>query len=241
MRSREEYEHVLRLVAGGTSDCEIARRTGIPRETVRHWRTKPRRRERPGFNAAAVPGDEYAYLLGLYLGDGCLSRLPRDVYALRITLDERYVSIIDLCVDAVRAVMPGNRVGIVPKQGSVEVKAYSKRWPEVFPQHGPGRKHERPIVLEPWQQDIVDAETEAFVRGLIHSDGCRFTNTVRHGDRTYAYPRYNFTNASPDIRLLFTDACDRLGIAWRRMNARNVSVARRDAVAHLDEFVGPKR
>jgi hypothetical protein len=25
-----------------------------------------------------------------------------------------------------------------------------------FPQHGPGRKHERPIVLEPWQLEIVD-------------------------------------------------------------------------------------
>jgi hypothetical protein len=45
---------------------------------------------------------------------------------------------------------------------------------------------------------------------------------------------------SADIRGLFCDACDRLGIAWRRMNARNISVARRAAVARLDEFVGPK-
>jgi hypothetical protein len=112
---------------------------------------------------------------------------------------------------------------------------------EVFPQHGPGPKHLRPIALVPWQQRIVDAEPEAFVRGLIHSDGSRFTNTVRHKDRTYAYPRYNFTSASDDIRGLFTEACDRLGIAWRRMNAQNISVARREAVARLDEFVGPKR
>jgi hypothetical protein len=58
--------------------------------------------------------------------------------------------------------------------------------------------------------------------------------------RTYSYPRYSFTNAADDIRALFTDACDRLQIEWRRMNARDISVARRPSVARLDEFVGPK-
>jgi hypothetical protein len=53
-------------------------------------------------------------------------------------------------------------------------------------------------------------------------------------------PRYNFTNTSADIRELFTRTCDQLGIAWRQMDARNISVARRHAVARLDEFVGPK-
>lgn len=62
----------------------------------------------------------------------------------------------------------------------------------------------------------------------------------RHG-RAYAYPRYTFTNGSADIRALFTASCDRLGIAWRQMNATNVSVARRASVERLDAFVGPKR
>ena len=31
-----------------------------------------------------------------------------------------------------------------------------QHWPCLFPQHGPGRKHERPIVLEHWQRVIVD-------------------------------------------------------------------------------------
>jgi hypothetical protein len=64
---------------------------------------------------------------------------------------------------------------------------------------------------------------------------------VRHGEKLYTYPRYNFSNASADIRKLFCDACDLLGIEWRVMNARNISVARRASVARLDEFVGPKR
>jgi hypothetical protein len=31
-----------------------------------------------------------------------------------------------------------------------------------------------------------------------------------------------------------------LGIDWKQPNARNISIARKDAVARLDEFVGPK-
>jgi len=94
--------------------------------------------------------------------------------------------------------------------------------------------------LADWQDELIREESEQFIRGLIHSDGCRFINRVRVGGKTYEYPRYNFTNASDDIRDLFSAACDQLGIEWRRMNRRNISVARRDSVARLDQFVGPK-
>lgn len=40
-------------------------------------------------------------------------------------------------------------------------------------QHGPGKKHLRPIRLEPWQEALVNQATEEFIRGLIDSDGCR--------------------------------------------------------------------
>jgi hypothetical protein len=75
---------------------------------------------------------------------------------------------------------------------------------------------------------------------LIHSDGCRLTNRVRHGEKTYEYPRYNFSNRSDDIRRIFCDACDLLGVEWRTMNRWDISVARRASVALLDEFIGPK-
>jgi hypothetical protein len=48
------------------------------------------------------------------------------------------------------------------------------------------------------------------------------------------------TSASTDIRNLFTVTCDQLGVEWRQMNQRNISIARRDSVARLDEFIGPK-
>jgi len=77
------------------------------------------------------------------------------------------------------------------------------------------------------------------VRGLIHSDGCRTTNrfkTTLPSGRVaeYAYPRYFFSNRSGDIRGLFCEACEALGVRWTLSNPRNVSVAHRKSVALLD-------
>jgi hypothetical protein len=124
------------------------------------------------------------------------------------------------------------------------VKSVSQHWTCLFPRHGPGRKHERRIELEPWQQEIVDSYPGDFARGLFHSDGWRGVNRVRRqlpsGERWYEYPRYLFVNMSADIRRLCGEALDRLGVAWRFSKPTTISVARREAVARLDEFVGPK-
>jgi hypothetical protein len=106
----------------------------------------------------------------------------------------------------------------------------------MFPQHGPGPKHKRLIMLADWQQRIVDRYPAPFIRGLIHSDGCRILNWVNNTP----YPRYHFSNTSADIRMLFGRACDLLGVDWRPNNATNLSVARRASVTLLDEFIGPK-
>jgi hypothetical protein len=50
-----------------------------------------------------------------------------------------------------------------------------------------------------------------------------------------------FTNHSRDIRELFRWACGLVGVETRLASWRNVSVARRDSVAKLNEFLGPKR
>lgn len=160
---------------------------------------------------------------------------------LRIFLDDAYPGIIESAREAMLAVRPANRVGLVRCEGCTAVSSYSNHWPCLFPQHGPGPKHERPIALAGWQRDLVAAHPDELVRGLIHSDGCRTINRVHAGGREYGYPRYLFTNLSEDIKRIFCDACDSLGVEWRRMNAKTVSVARRDSVAKLDAFVGPKR
>ncbi|MEU6598703.1 helix-turn-helix domain-containing protein [Streptomyces flaveolus] len=249
-------KRALALVAQGRSLSSVSRETGISRYAIRSWQTciEPVERvSKPCPRCQEIPGPPedpaaYAYLLGLYLGDGCINAHRRGVYIMRVVLDNAWPGIIDACEAALRAVRPDNSVFRVQKQGCAAVTSTSKHWPCLFPQHGPGKKHERPIVLEPWQQAIVDAHPWDFIRGLIHSDGCRITNwTTRMvgGERKrYEYPRYFFTNKSDDIRGLYTDTLDKLGVEWthctRDGNPYNISVAKKASVALMDTHVGPK-
>jgi hypothetical protein len=184
----------------------------------------------------------------MYLGDGHLGRTSVASYQLRITLDGAYPEIVEECRVAMLLSLPSVRPHVRTDrvERRVNVDAGSTDWPALFPQMAPGRKHERPIVLAPWQQAIVDAHAARFVRGLIDSDGCRtvnrFTTKLPSGRvAEYAYPRYFFSNLSADIRGLFCESCDRLGVRWTQSNPRNVSISHRRSVALLDELVGPKR
>ena len=186
----------------------------------------------------------YAYLLGLYLGDGFLTRGRRDVYALWLACCDEWPGLLAAAKKAMSAVMPTSSVCSVQHPGCTMVKSYSKHWPCLFPQHGPGRKHHRKIALEQWQLVIVRKYPGDFARGLFHSDGWRGVKRVRRrlagGDRWHEYPRYMFSNESGDILRLCGETLDRLGVAWRYSRQNAISVARREAVARLDEFVGLK-
>jgi hypothetical protein len=249
MRSLAEFEIVWALIDAGLSNRRISILTGISRATIRDWRRKGpsdefgTRYRRPDPDCpvcarAEVPAFMYAYLLGLYLGDGCISTHPRGVYKLRITLDQRYARILGECADAMRGVRPSRtmKVGRVQKIGCIEVNAHWKHWVCLFPQHGPGRKHERRIELVPWQVAIVDQHPDRLLRGLIHSDGWRGLNCVNGK----GYPRYQFCNHSKDIRDIFCRACDQFGVAWRQSTWKTISVSRSPDVAKLDLVVGPK-
>lgn len=245
------------LVAQGRSLNSVSKETGISRAAIRSWQTRieplPRMRRTSCLlcgPTAEPPWDKaaYAYLLGLYLGDGCISPGTRSGYFLRIACADAWPGLIDACAAAVKAVNPSGKACRVQAVGYTSVVGYSAHWPCFFPQHGPGKKHERRIALEPWQQLIVDGHPWAFVRGLIHSDGCRITNwttkIVGGVRKRYEYPRYFFTNVSADIRGLFTATLDGLGVEWtecaKHGDPFNVSVARKASVALMDAHVGPK-
>ncbi len=253
IRSQATVDQGLFLSDLGILDREIAEMCGVAIKTVRRWRRLYQRRgvvrkangsACPGCNDRMLDPASYALLLGGYLGDGHIIRNKRGVYLLSLAQDARYCALIDEWRSAVLTVKGGGSCHINNKPGCVAILSYWMHWPCLFPQHGAGRKHERPIVLEPWQREIIEADPRPFLRGLFHSDGCRITNwTVRElaaGPKRYEYPRYFFSNESADIIGLCTWALDLLGIAWRRPRYNTVSVARREAVKTLDEFVGPK-
>lgn len=242
----EVVAEVRKLAEAGENASSIARLTGVPRSTLRQWiglgrPASPRWVSCPRCNTdAELDQAAYVYLLGLYLGDGCISKQRKGVWRLRIFQTAKYVEHIEECAIAMHAVLPNN-VLVQPKQGCVEIgSSSSKHWPCLFPQHGPGRKHERPIVLARWQQDLTRNYPRLLLRGLIQSDGCRDLNFATKGGRRYEYWRYSFKNTSDDIRRIFTDTCDDLSVHWTQANRLTISIARRADVAFLDTFVGPK-
>jgi hypothetical protein len=218
---------------------------GVPERTVSDWRAGRRRSDLSrGGHCPRCTGRplsaSYAQLLGSYLGDGHISHGRGGVQCLAVACDNAWPGVRDEVAAAMAAVL-GNRVSFSERDGCVQVRATSKHWTCLFPQHGPGMKHTRPIVLERWQEEVVERHPGPFLRGLFHSDGCRITNwTTRRvaGEvKRYTYP---FSNTSHDILGLCAAGLDRLGIAHRRPRPDTISVARRDAVAALDEHVGPK-
>lgn len=245
----------IALLRSGVSNAEVGRRFGIPSGTIGHWLHLDRAKhgELPGrpkptcprCDDSELPRSPYAYLLGLYLGDGYIVQPAQHrVPNLTITCDSGWPGLIEAAEQAMRAVFPHNRTCRVQRKGCQDVKVYSKHLECLFPQRGRGKKHERNIRLESWQQEIVDDHPWQLVRGLIHSDGCRIINWTEKligGERKrYEYPRYFFTNRSDDIRKLFTDILDQLGVAWRQTNPFNISIARRASVELMDQHIGPK-
>ena len=175
--------------------------------------------------------------------------MRRGVYKLQITMTAVYTQMIKECVDAVARVRGSAcRPNLQPSVGCVNVYAYWKHWPCVFPQHGKGPKHKRRILLESWQEEMISRNPDLLLRGLIHSDGWRGTNPITRRYQTgnglvvrhYEYPRYMFTNYSADIREIFAHACDLYGVRCRKSRWSTLSVARREDVARLDLAVGPK-
>jgi hypothetical protein len=196
------------LLLMGMSRKRIASVTGISVRTITRWCNG---RERDGSSEASGPRDQvrrrrqsssisrqsvlcaadlasYAYLLGLYLGDGHIVKQRRGVYQLRISMDSRYPSITGETVRAMRSVLPQNKANVFkhPVHNLVLIVCSSKALPILFPQHGPGRKHTRKIELEGWQRRITFVHAEELVRGLIHSDGCRFMANQLRGKRIYS-------------------------------------------------------
>jgi len=176
-------------------------------------------------------------LLGIYLGDGCISRAGR-TFRLRLSLDARHPGVIRDARAVLQRGFACNQVGTVQADGgsTVVLSVYNSHLPCLLPQHGPGLKHLRPIALEPWQQRILDLTPYDFIRGCIWSDGCTFIN--RTGP--YEYLTFDFCNSSEDIRRLFVEACETVGIECRA-NADRVRINKRAVVERLAAEIGTKR
>jgi hypothetical protein len=255
VRSDETVASALAASDAGVSDADNARQHGVAVKTIRRWRRLYQRRGQPRGQAhlraacprcekAALDEPAYAELLGWYLGDGHLNLGRRGVYALHVYNDRRYTDLNEHVQELMRRVKPHSRPHTRALPGCIVMTVSWKHWPCLFPQHGPGRKHERELGMAEWQWAVVERHPADFLRGLFHSDGCRVNNwarrTVAGQPKRYDYPRWQFTNVSEEILGWCGDALDLVGVPWRRSNAKTLSVSTRAGVARLDELVGLK-
>jgi hypothetical protein len=170
--------------------------------------------------------------------------MPKNTWRLEIVQDARYPNLIAKA-ERVAGAVSGRSVAKRASTGCIRIYCNWQHWIHVFPQHGPGRKHLRTIELEPWQRAVVAEHARLFLAGLIHSDGSRHINPVKYTHKSgssgvYKYVRYSFTNVSADIRRIFCEACEMLGVRWTTANATNIAVSRRRDVEFLDTFIGAK-
>ncbi len=255
IRPWEVVESALTASDAGVPDALNAAHHGVAVKTIRRWRRDYQRRGKargqahttvrcPQCEDGVLDESAFSELFGWYLGDGHISAQRRGVYGLHVYNDLIYVNANASIAALMGRVNVGGRPHTRQVPGCLVTTMSWKHWPCLFPQHGPGHKHERALTMQDWQWDAVVAHPASFLRGLFHSDGCLTRNRVRRkvgGEvREYVYPRWQFCNASEEILGWCGDALDLVDVAWRRSAPRILSVSRRDDVARLTALIGEK-
>lgn len=268
MRTKEEVDLIKDLYEKQEvkNVSAVARKTGIPLSTIRYILGKNKkyvngkiytykggnRCHEEHFNPCEyLEGNEecYSFLLGAYLGDGHIIKTKNGrTHKLSISNNEIDCKVIAEQVDCLKKLLPNNSVSTRNKSFGtcVDVIVHSKLLPLLFPQHGKGKKHERPIILEGWQKSILDLHPKHFLKGLFWSDGCRYI----HRQGKYSYLMYNFVNCSKEIKDLCGYYLKSIGVKFREHSTDpknpkhskkyTITIPNSSAVI-LEDFVGPKR
>lgn len=209
-KTEQEVKEIVRLHNNGISQNKIHKILGFDRTTIRQILKDPENylnKSISEFSINDIDKKTYAFLLGTYLGDGYIVKTHRqNVFKMRIFCDIKYENILNEISQSLEIIFPNSKALKRQHTSSncIEVYLYSSHLLKLFPQHGEGRKHERPIVLEDWQKEIVDEFPVDFLRGLIYTDGCFYFSGK--------YECCNFANKSKDIIDLCSQTMSKLNI-----------------------------
>ena len=239
--TEEQRSQALSLFSENNNASQTAQKLSIPRHVVRAWVTGGVTRAEDSkielinpleFNLSQKKA--YSYILGLYLGDGCVSKTHKEnVFRMRIVLDTKYGDMNDYAVKNMKILFPDNKVSTYKRlnENCIELSVYSTQLIGLFPQSGLGKKHNRKIELAQWQIDNIVPVN--FVQGLFHSDGSYYFCQSK-------YPAYSFTNLSLDIKELYSSYLSRLNVSCSGgLNAKSIYSYGKQALA-LKELIGTK-
>lgn len=148
--------------------------------------------------------EKLAYLVGVALGDGNLSNPNGRAIRLRISCFSGYPKIADEIMQAIRILLPQNKISIVKKQGRCfDISVYSNKLEEWMPwEVGKGSKIKQNAHVPDWILENPKF-SKACLCGLIQTDGCIYV------DR--GYQMVNFTNNIEELWLDVRKMIENLG------------------------------
>lgn len=128
-----------------------------------------------------------AYIIGLAIGDGNLSKFPRTT-RLRITCDDKYPNLMDRIEDAIQQLLPANKVSRSRcPRNCTNIVCYSNYFNDLFGWSATGGSKMKQNVRVP-QRIKNDTEYARYcLRGLFETDGSVY--------RDRGYLMANFTTA----------------------------------------------
>ncbi len=135
-----------------------------------------------------------AYLVGVGLGDGNLSKVNGRAVRLRISCDLKYPFLITEIIAAIKYVLPESSVGLVPNsRRCVNIVSYSNYWETILGWKALlGSKFAQNARVPDWIW-YKDEYVKACLKGLIETDGSIYN------DR--GYPMVMFTNVVKDLAM----------------------------------------
>jgi len=256
-----EVSEIIKIIEeynNGSKQSELSKKYNIPRSNIRYWlnnnekfnqynKLENQKKLKNNCDINNYLSDkklEYNYILGLYLGDGHIIKTKRSSYQIRIFLDSKYYNIVTECENNLKILFPFNKINIhKTKYNMFIVSVYSNSLKYLFPQIGKGVKHKRKIILEDFQ--IKNINHKNIIRGLFHSDGCLYKNTIikKEGKKYFGY-YYNFSNMSKDIVDIYCNSLDIINIHYTiqisKDNCYRINVNRRVDFKKMYEFLGVK-
>jgi len=253
---------------------DIAKEFDLSLSTIRYWSKKYdltsqyksfKQQDFKNFNLKKSPcigllGDEshldyhnwnesqeksYSYVLGFYLGDGCLQHDKKKKtrsYTLFISNQANFHKMNQQISKSLEVLFQKKVVRIYKRKNSncLNIKLTAVNLNLLFP-HGEGKKHERKIVLEDWQLNLIEKFPKEFIKGMLESDGCRFQ--ARKICSTYYV--YKFDNKSCDLHEILQRIAKILNLHFTFTSSKGnkihtTSFYKKEDVLFLDSFIGVK-